>query len=327
LTTASVLLIVHAVLAVRPRDAAVCSAGAALAIAAACLTKGPVGLFPLAVPPFALLLAGPRQAPRYRVAIVWTILLVATAVLFTLILASPDARHALSEFTRTHVAPALRGERGLPRRSFDIARHFTLGILARMCALAALLWLIRPRRRAVAPVQWNAALFFFGVGLIASVPLLASPVLAGHYFVPSVPFFALAVAAVALPAVQAYRERSDGLTRFLPLGFTALLVVLSVAILLVRGPMEPRDRGLVAAVRSIGAAVAAGATIGTCESAGQDWGLHGYFQRFHRVSLAATDTPGDGWFLLRSASCAAPPGCAVHRREGDLALFLCVAEH
>jgi 4-amino-4-deoxy-L-arabinose transferase-like glycosyltransferase len=199
-TTSAVLLLVRAMMAIRTRDAVVAAGCAAAAVAAAVLTKGPVGLFPLAVPPLALLLtrrdrrcftARPRGRAYSRLALVWITLLVVTMLLAAAILAIPEARHALSEFARTHVVPALQGERGLPRRSFDIARHFTLGIIARMGALAALLWLIRPRGRDVPGVRWDVAVFFFSTGLVASLPLLASPVLAGHYFIPSVPFFAL----------------------------------------------------------------------------------------------------------------------------------------
>ena len=326
LTTASVLLIVRGVLAARVRESVFSSAGAAVAMAAAFLTKGPVGLFPLAVPPLAILLLRPARPSLPKVAIVWITLLITAGALGAMLLAIPDARHALAEFARTHVVPALQGERGLPRRSFDIARHFTLGILARMGALAMLLWLIRPRGRDVPAVRWNAALFFFGVGLIASVPLLASPVLAGHYFVPSVPFFALAVAASALPAVQGYRERTSGAGRFVPIGIAAALVLLAALVLVLRGPMEKRDADLVAAIQRVGAEVPAGATIGTCASAAEDWGQHGYFQRFYRVSLAATGEPVDGLFLVGRVACAAPPGCSRIVTSGELILFRCVAD-
>jgi hypothetical protein len=314
---------VRATLALQPLGAIAASACAALAIVAAVLTKGPVGLFPLAIPPLALLLTGRERQDLARVAIVWVTLLAVTALLASMIIAIPDARHALAEFARTHVVPALQGERGLPRRSFDIARHFTLGILARMGALAALLWLIRPRGRDVRGIRWSVASFFFATGLIASLPLLASPVLAGHYFIPSVPFFALAVASIALPAVEAYRQRTSGSMRVVPVSMAALLVVLSLGVLLIRGPMEKRDVDLVTAVRTVGAAVPAGATIGTCASAAEDWGQHGYFQRFHRISLAPTDGPDAGFMVVRRLACAPPPGCVRAVDGGELILYRC----
>jgi 4-amino-4-deoxy-L-arabinose transferase-like glycosyltransferase len=321
-TIVAVLLLVRAMLAVHARDAVVAAACAALAVLGAALTKGPVGLFPLAVPPLALLLTGTGRPQLKRLALVWITLVGVTASLAAITLAIPEARHALAEFARTHVLPALQGERGLPRRSFDIARHFTLGILARMGALAALLWVIRPGRREAPAIRWNVAAFFFATGLIASLPLLASPVLAGHYFVPSVPFFALSVAAIALPAVDVYRQRAGGWTRFVPASIAALLVVLSVAVLR-RGPMEKRDVDLVAAVRAVGSAVPAGLTIGTCASAAEDWGQHGYFQRFHRISLAATDDPVNGFMVVRRLACAAPPGCSRVVDSRELILFRC----
>ena len=322
-TTAAVLLLVRAMLAVHARDAVAAAACAALGVLGAALTKGPVGLFPLAVPPLALLLTGTGRPQLTRLALVWITLLGVTASLAAITLAIPDARHALAEFARTHVMPALQGERGLPRRSFDIARHFTLGIIARMGALAALLWVIRPARREAPGLRWNVTVFFFATGLIASLPLLASPVLAGHYFVPSVPFFALSVAAIALPAVEAYRQRTAGWVRFIPASLAALLVVLSVGVLLSRGPMEKRDVDLVAAVRKVGSEVPGGLTVGACASAAEDWGQHGYFQRFHGISLAATDNPVNGFMVVRRVACPAPPGCSRVVDSRELILYRC----
>jgi 4-amino-4-deoxy-L-arabinose transferase-like glycosyltransferase len=324
LTTLAVLLIVRGTLATGSRAAVAASAAAALAVTAAALTKGPVGLFPLAVPPLALLVAPPGERSISRLALVWMTLLVTTAAVCAAILAIPEARHALSEFARTHVVPALQGERGLPRRSFDIARHFTLGILARMGALLAVLWLIHPRGRGVPGVRWNVSLFFLVAGLTASLPLLGSPVLAGHYFIPSVPLFALAVAAAALPAVEAYRERTDGVRRFIPVSAAVALTVLAIAVPLVSGPMGRRDVDLVRSARAL--VLPMDVTIGTCASASQDWGLHNYLQRFHRVSLAATDRAETGLFLIRRSACTAPVGCSSLTFDGELALFRCDAE-
>jgi len=138
-----------------------------------------------------------------------------------------------------------------------------------------------------------------------------------------VPLFALAVATVALPAVQAYRERTEGFTRFIPTTIAIALAALAVMVPLVRGPIGKRDVDLVRAVRAIAPNLPRGATIGTCASAAEDWGLHNYLQRFSRVSLAATGQPGDGRFLIRRAACAPPPECSEITQERELALYQC----
>ena len=324
-TTTAVLLLIDAVRATGLARSLLSSALAAACVVAACLIKGPVGLFPLVVPPLALLLLDERRRHVARVLTVTLAVLAMVAAAALVIAANVEARQAVAEFSSTHLMPALRGERGLPRRAFDIGRHFTLGILARMCALALVLWMIRPRRRPIASTPWMVSLFFLAVGLCASLPLLPSPVLAGHYFLPSVPFFALAVAAAALPAVQVYREPSASARGLLPLGLAAGLVLLAVAVLLVRGPMERRDVALIGALRAMDGQVPRNTTIGTCASAARNWGLHGYSQRFFRLSLAATDAPRDGWFLTDGAGCQVPPGCVQKATGGDLSLFRCDA--
>jgi hypothetical protein len=174
-------------------------------------------------------------------------------------------------------------------------------------------------------VRWKVALFLLTVGLAASVPVLASPVLAGHYFLPSVPVFALAVAAAALPAVQAYRDLSLTPRRYIPVGLAITLVVLSVAVLLANGPMERRDAGLIAGLRGIGSSLTPDTTIGTCAGAAEEWGLHGYTQRFFRVSLAAADRPRAGWFLVRREGCQPPSGCVQDITASELTLFRCAS--
>ena len=297
---------------------------AGLAVVAACLVKGPVGLFPLAIPPLTVMLVGSERPQVRRIAGIWLTLVITAGIAFSVVLAVDEARFALSEFTRTHVVPSLQGERGLPRRSVDIARHFTLGILARMAAFAALLWLIRPRNRHLPAVRWNVAAFFVAAGLSASVPVLASPVLAGHYFLPSVPLFAIGVAATALPAVQAYRELSVTRRRLTPLLLATGLTILSVAVPVVRGPMERRDARLIADLRAIGAEFPRHVTIGTCAAAADDWGLHGYAQRFFQTSLAATGSPNDGWFLVHRDACEPSSMCIPAAEGRDLKLFRCV---
>ena len=192
-----------------------------------------------------------------------------------------------------------------------------------MAALAALLWIIRPRGRQSAAVPWRIVGFFLAIGLLASVPLLASPVLAGHYFLPSVPFFSIGVAAAAWPAVQAYRALSSTRRRFIPLALAIFLAGLSVAVPVVRGPMERRDVELIAGLRTVGPHLSRQSTIGTCEAAAADWGLHGYAQRFFGVSLAATGSPREGWLLIRRDACPAPSTCVLSAESRELKLFRC----
>ena len=254
-----------------------------------------------------------------------TALIVAVCVGITAALLMFDGpRGSLNGFAETHLAPALQGQRGLPRRSSDIARHLTLGIWARMAALAALLWIVRRRSDANPLRVPRAALVFFAIGISASVPVLVSPVLAGHYFVPSIPFFALAAAAVSWPAVLTFsRSESDARRSYVPGAVAIALALLVAVVLATRGPLERRDVRLLAGFDSVASALPRGAVIGSCGNAANDWGLHSYLQRFFRVSLEASGESRNGWFLVRENACAIPQGCEQLTGDAMLQLYRC----
>jgi 4-amino-4-deoxy-L-arabinose transferase-like glycosyltransferase len=319
-TLLSVFCIVRGVKASSGGGTLAWASGAALAVVAAFLIKGPVGLFPLAVPPLLFLLPPAERPARERIFQVWIALGAIVAIAGAALFAFSESRHAISQFAGTHLVPALQGRRGLPRRSWDIARHLTLGIWARMAAGVALLWLVGRQKRVRAGFE-QAWMFFFSVGLIASIPILSSPVLAGHYFVPSVPFFALAAAALSLRSIER-PSISVGMRRNVP-GAIAAALVLSVAIvLLVHGPLERRDVSLIAGIDAIRPYAPIGSTMGTCADAAGEFGLQSYMQRFLRVSL----DPGGGrhdWFVVFKAACVPPVSCTGGRGNSTLQLYEC----
>ena len=321
-TLISVYSVVRAAAASSGGRALAWSVGAAATVVAAFLVKGPVGFFPLAMPPLLLLLAPARRPSLVRVFQVWVTIAVIVALAGAALFAFGESRHAIREFTATHLVPAMAGQRGLPKRSWDIARHLTLGIWARLAVGVALLWLVGRRgRRGARPRIEPCAMFFFAVGLVASIPILSSPVLAGHYFVPSVPFFALAAAALSLPAVEGFSSAA-GAGRFVPGAIAAALIASVGLVLLIHGPLERRDVSLIAGIDAIRPHVPVGSTAGTCADAAGEFGLQSYLQRFLRMSL---DPGGEGhdWFVVFKAACLPPPSCSEGRGNLTLQLYEC----
>jgi hypothetical protein len=123
--------------------------------------------------------------------------------------------------------------------------------------------------------------------------------------------------------VEVIVSRAGARARAIVMTTAAALVVASVAVPLAAGPIEPRDEEMVRNLDSVSPAIPRGATIGTCEQASSNWGLHSYVQRFFRVALDARGRPVDGWFLTLDAECSAPPACLVAASGTRLALFRC----
>ena len=322
-TTLAVVCLIYGAGARRVRDAAAWTCVAAMATVAAFLTKGPVGLFPLAVPPLLALLRASREhltAQRWKI---WMLLLLFTVAFAATLFMFEAPRHSILEFERTHLVPALQGERGLPGKAADVSRHLTLGIWARMAALALVVWAVRRRRQPIVRLD-PAGLFFFAIGLAASLPILVSPVLAGHYFIPSVPFFALSAAVVTLPAVKSFDPpRQFGVRRFIPIALAAVLVVTAIGVVLIHGPIERRDTELIASLDTIAALAPVGVTVGSCAGASEEWGLKSYLQRFFRISVTSDGEASGGWFLTKGQNCSVPTGCTPMAGDAVIRLYRC----
>jgi 4-amino-4-deoxy-L-arabinose transferase-like glycosyltransferase len=294
---------------------------AGVSVVAATLTKGPVGLFPIAVP---LLLPLLPRARSHRLLLVWTSMTAVVVAAAMTLAVLPAPRHALAEYLRRQLVPSLRGEREVASARFPFLSYLGAGILARMAIVAATIVAIgarsAPALGRMNPITW----FFLLTGVMASLPIAMSPKMAGHYFVPAVPFFALAAASLVMPAVDRYAWiRAEG-KRHMPLILAAALLVATIVVPVVRGPIEPRDLETVASLDAIASAIPRGAIVGTCREEQFDWSFATYLQRFFRVSLEAKDAAVDGWFVSPKGACPPPPpDCQPAAKGPTMVLYQC----
>ena len=286
------------------RTSAAWAAIAAASIVAATLAKGPVGLFPIALP--LLLPLAPRSARPAFPTVVWTVfagVLVASA--FALLVFEPS-RQALQAFVESQLAPALAGSRGGGQRGANALRHVGSGIGLRLAIVVVAIRLVLRRRTFP---YGRAAVFLLAIAVAASAPIGISPLVAGHYFFPSTIFFALGAAALVIPA-PARAAVPEGRQRALPIWLSSGLAAATAITLIVHGPIEPRDREMLRSLDAIRPFVHAGDTVGACPASATHWGLQSYLQRFHRLSIAADGTADRPWFVQVHGACVPPPGCA-----------------
>jgi len=301
------------------------AAVAAASVVAAVLVKGPVGFFPLALPVLVAFLPA-AQRPRQPL-VVWPAFFSVLAIISTVLVVADGPRNSIAAFVAAHLTPSLSGDRGIGPKGWDFSRHLAMGIWLRMAVVAGLAWVVvwLRRRSITRRLPTRQAAFFFSAACAASLPILVSPVLAGHYFVPSVSLFALAFAALTLPAISTYRSRPSSLSWRLPVLLASLLLVSVAAVVATHGSLEVRSRELVRDLNAIRGVAPVGATIGACPSSQLDWGLHNYFQRFYRISLNPDGQPHAGWFLVASDGCTAPPSCQPVRGTTEFTLLQCAA--
>jgi len=294
---------------------------AGVSVVAATLTKGPVGLFPLAVPLLLPLLARP---PFHRLFLVWTSMTTVVVAAAMTLAVLPAPSHNLAEYLRRQLGPSLRGEREVASPRFPFLSYFVAAIFARIAVVAGTLAAFRfrsaPALGRINPITW----FFLLTGAMASLPIAMSPKMAGHYFVPAVPFLALAAASYVMPAVDRYEWIKSERKQHMPLFLAAALLVAAIVVPVVHGPIEPRDLDTVASLDSIAAAMPRGAIVGTCRAEQYDWSFATYLQRFFRVSVEAQDAAIGGWFVSPNGACPPPPpDCQPAANGQTVVLYRC----
>jgi 4-amino-4-deoxy-L-arabinose transferase-like glycosyltransferase len=326
LTTAAVWMCVRAMRRESPTVG--WASGAAALAAAAVLVKGPTGLFPLAAPAIAALTVSESRPHAMRASVTMVLVMLAISAG---IFASPSARVALTEYWHQHLGAAISGARGGGRLAAvgALAYHLAGGVFLRMGAMLGLVWLTatlliaRGARRGGDEVQWTR--FFFLIALTASIPVLVSTKIVGHYLVPSIPLFALGFAGAARRWVAAMQQRYEGArvitTAIGSVGAALLLIAIVLPFLPI--PIEPRDVRWIAEYRVIGAVLPRGSVIGTCSGAATDWGLHAYMQRFFNVSLDPRSDEYAYYLQLKDRACGAPTRCRPRTESERLTLYEC----
>lgn len=302
-TTAAVLV---ALLAVGARLAGRQILGGLLAgglVAAAVLTKGPVGVFPLAVPALALLLT--RRPSLRSVIRTMTAMLGALVLVGALIGSSPAAREGLRPYIENQLLAHLSGDKGHAVFSLRILRILVLDTIAPL-ALAGLLWLVAGRNSR--PCASRTTGLLLAIGLVASLPILLSPYQMKWYLFPSLPFFALAIAQLLISG-------GEGVERWLVsvrggiAGIRALAFALFAVALIwmgLRSGHVQKYRDFHEELAPLASRVAPGARISVCPaSLESDWALVANCARHLRVSL--TRESGHRYRLqLRDADCSVP---------------------
>ncbi len=293
--------------------------GAGVAIILALLTKGPVGLFPLAVP---LIHAAVFRAPSLRRAVFDTAILAALVLCFILALWLIDAPHRfLVRYAVDQLFSSLSGARGYDGGGWKAVVSLVSMMIYPLCfagALGLTSWMLGAENPAAGdppPSRLRNGIFLSVVGLSASLPILISPRIATFYYNPSLEYFALALACCSAPAaLNVCRRLGERSLRRLQMLLIAGLAA-SLAVVATNVGKPGRDRDIIVDADKIAAYLCPSAAsckteIAACDSVWEEWELHAYLQRNHRFDLAKPSGTGAA-LLLVNQDCAPPAGRAV----------------
>lgn len=288
---------------------------ASLAICLSLMTKGPVGLFPLAAPAIYWLVF---RRPAFFVMVLDSVVILTVIVLFVTILYAFDAsREAVDRYLAAQLFASLRGDRGYYGGGFYVFRKI-LGVNGYSLAILALASLASWRLglgRSDSPIRsqrFKRAAFLILIGMSASLPIGFSPRVANFYFNTSLLFysagFAILVAPVFMETLARLGERQIKVLRFGSLSLLAASIVM-VFLNVGRPGTDARTIEQAAAIQELACTDETDCKplISACQNAWQDWALHTYMQRFYKISIAKqADIDAD--FVIADESCSNLPG-------------------
>lgn len=252
-------------------------------LAAAFLTKGPTGLFPLALPAL-LWLFGTRKG--FGQAAVGTLAMAAglAAPMALLWFCVPDAQEFLHKYFDNQV---IGGSQVLvTSRTYIVKTLFSHTAVVLVVALAVVLFGILKKSAPWRPTRdsWRRFGLVFALALCGTLPMMVSTKQRAFYLLTVFPFVALAVAALLEPLA---RHMEKHLQR--PAMTVATVAVLIAAVITnaLHYGKPGRDKAMLHDIDVMAAEVHDGELVALAPELASNNSLHGYWYFYHRVTLDA----------------------------------------
>jgi 4-amino-4-deoxy-L-arabinose transferase-like glycosyltransferase len=279
----------------------------AISIFLGILTKGPVALYPLAMP---ILFAFFTKEINYKKAFNYTIILTLfTAILFiSLLYLNADAKLYFSNYWQQRLLAVIVGSRDDMKLSgwqhLEIVETLFVELLPILGVFLIFYLCLKFKKIDVLiPQKYvNFGLFFTFLGLSATLPIIVSTKQSGIYLIPGLPMFTMAATFFALPfferliELKMFNRFAKQLTYFSWFG----LVVTLIYSALITGTFQ-RDKLLLSDVENLKKIIPQDAKVGVCFQMMDDFTFHVNLQRFCRYELRK-NTPTE-FFLTRKLEC------------------------
>lgn len=257
----------------------------ALFILLAVLSKGIPGFFPVFVPFLYFLSTG--RISFSKMILYSLVLLLTFAFLFGIILLIPDARESLSTYFFRRALHRINEVPTVDSHFYILGRLF-LELLPQFILILIIIWISKMKRSFIAGTESKKeSLFFFLVGLSASLPLMLTLVQKGFYLVPALPFFALSSAILIAPNISRSINEIDSHGKKYKIAVTISLLLLlgSITFTVSKLGRSSRHPELIHDVYTIGKTVKKGETISIPQEMWNEWSLQCYLMRYFNISL------------------------------------------
>ncbi|MDF1795546.1 MAG: glycosyltransferase family 39 protein [Coxiellaceae bacterium] len=256
------------------------------------LSNGPVIFFALIIP---LLNALIRKDRTIQTALAETcvVFLTVAALAFIVFTIYPNLWANIKTYITTQVLPSTVGNR-LSSETTGLGRLLILKkVIEKILpaiALLVILWLCRQMKLS----NFNRltikrdATFYALLGLCASVPIALAHRQSSNYILPAMPYFALAIAQYATPALFAVSQKANQHRYLVRMFFivSTISFAASLTVFMLKHDQPKRDLTMIQDIKTISSVVSPGENILAAPAITNSyWVLVGYFARYHRINL------------------------------------------
>jgi hypothetical protein len=262
---------------------------ACAAVVAAFLCKGVPGLFPVAF--FGIYFIAFRKISLQKSIITTIIIIVALGVSAFIILSIPEAKKSLRIWLVDRMLYRISNN---PVSGSHF--HILKGLITEQIPAVAIVFLaliFNKYQRIETYFDKKTFLFLLLIGLSASVPLILTKVQRDFYFIPALPFFALAWASIAANGIYAIAEKFEVHKNAWRVVTVLLIIVFFSGIIttyLKAGNIK-RHQTQLEDVYNLQKIVAAETTVCVpAEIMWNDWSFRCYMMRYNDISFAKADT-------------------------------------
>ncbi len=273
----------------------------------AVMTKGPVGLFPLALPFWVFVFDKSVSFKRFLVDLTVMMATLVTSFLVLFVLIPPSFGSLYAYFNR-QIATSFSRVVTVNSRFYILIRMFN-ELAPMFVALTLVAVLTRKIKFSGRKNRWMYV--FLMMGLSGVVPIMVSLKQSGFYILPAFPVMGIALALYIVPEVKKLTEKIDVSKRgFKIFGYASILVLLmSLVINLSQINKVGRDKVLLGDVHSIANVVPGESTVAVGPKLSIDWLLAAYFWRYYNIDLNTKAPENSKYFLVtKDFNNTLPPG-------------------
>ncbi len=270
-------------------------AGATL-IFLACLTKGPTGLFPLAIP---LLFLRASKELTWKLILCYVILqLLFFSLIAIFVFSFPEARNFLSQYIALQLGPALNHSIKPETETHIIFKELFIMLLPFLILYFVSLF----RRKEMKKINVSQAGAFILSGLAASLPIALSMKQRKFYLLPSLPVFVLGFSILVLPIVKYIELKTvDFITERISLliKWSCILTILACTTICIKNKNSfSRDKSMLADIENMLPLIGSEEAICSDWQLYEEWSLRAYCTRYYNKKMYTPDRVAETNFYM-----------------------------